>query len=114
MQFAEISVGEAHNLVRSSDSSLKILDLRSAEEYGISHVDTAINVDFYDSSFIDELNSLEKNISYILYTDNKYSSDMTLEVMIALGFRNAYYMSGGFLGWKNKKYPITRSIRKAS
>lgn len=109
MQFADISVNEAYKLIRNSDSTLKILDVRTPKEYENSHIDDAINVNFYDSKFIDSLSKLERKVSYLVYGDREYRCEMALEVMLALGFQQGYQLSGGLNAWLRKKYPVKKA-----
>ncbi len=109
MRFADISVNEAYKLITNSGSTLKILDVRTPKEYKSSHIDDAVNVNFYDDKFIDTLNTLERGRSYLVYGSKEYRCEMALEVMLALGFQNSYQLSGGLVEWLRKKYPVKKA-----
>jgi rhodanese-related sulfurtransferase len=108
MRFVDISVNEAYKLITNSGSTLKILDVRTPKEYENSHIDDALNVDFYNNKFIDKLNDLERNRSYLVYGDKEYRCKMALKVMLALGFKNSYQLSGGLKEWLKKNYPVKK------
>ncbi|HEC30782.1 MAG TPA: rhodanese-like domain-containing protein, partial [Candidatus Yonathbacteria bacterium] len=58
-----ISVDDA---VKKGDTVV-FLDVRTKEEYDSGHVQESLNINFYDSSFTENINKLDKMKEYIVY-----------------------------------------------
>lgn len=76
-----------------------ILDLRSPAEYKTWHVENAINLDYSSETFEDKLNNLNKNKTYLIYSDCGGRGMIVLSMMQDLGFKSIYNMIGGFNYW---------------
>jgi rhodanese-related sulfurtransferase len=85
-----------------------ILDVRTPEEYATGHIAGAININFYDSNFQEELNKLDKTATYGVYCRSGNRSGKTLPVMQSLGFIQVQDLSGGILSWASARKPIVR------
>ena len=70
----------------SSTKKLVVLDVRTPEEFGESHVKSSINIDFLASTFSEEVSKLDKNQSYKLYCRSGNRSGNATVVMKDLGF----------------------------
>lgn len=76
-----------------------ILDVRTPEEYEISHIPDAFNIDFYSPVFSEELNKLDKSMIYLIYCRSGNRSSQAIEKMIKLGFKNIYHLNRGYMNW---------------
>ncbi len=76
-----------------------ILDVRTPEEYEISHIPDAFNIDFYSPVFSEELNKLDKSMIYLIYCRSGNRSSQAIEKMIKLGFKNIYHLNRGYMSW---------------
>lgn len=65
-----------------------ILDVRTPQEFTTSHTKTAINIDFKNQNFREEIQKLDKNKNYKLYCRSGNRSAQALELMKELGFKN--------------------------
>ena len=65
---------------------LVILDVRTPQEYGSSHLNASINLDFRSPSFRDEIAMLDRNNAYLLYCRTGIRSARVLRLMRSLGF----------------------------
>jgi rhodanese-related sulfurtransferase len=83
----------------ADDPNWIIIDIRTEDEYDVYHIDNAINIDFYNDTFPDEINALDKNKTYLIYcrTGRRTGTDENnaLALMQNLGFRKVYNMLGG-------------------
>ena len=87
-----------------------VLDVRTPEEYEISHVPGAININIWDESFAEKLGELDNDKTYIVYcTKNPVGgrSMTALAQMEALGFRNLKSLEGGHVAWTEAELPMT-------
>jgi rhodanese-related sulfurtransferase len=76
-----------------------ILDVRSPSEYEEGHIENAININYYDSDFTTQLDTLEKNKTYFLYCRSGSRSRRALKKMKELGFNKIYHLKRGFNSW---------------
>lgn len=83
-----------------------ILDVRTPLEYGLSHIENAININYYSLSFKSKLSKLDKNKTYILHCQTGVRSGKTIPIMQKAGFTKIYHLNGGFSEWKKAKLPI--------
>ena len=104
-----IGTDEAYELLQSrkGDADFVILDVRTPGEYADGHIEGSVNVDFYTETFRDDLNSLDKSKTYLVYCRTGSRSSGALGIMKDLGFRNVFNMAGGITKWQ-RKYPIVR------
>ena len=56
-------------------------------------------------SFEDNLQSLDRNITYIIYDENNSQSSLVMGWMNDWDFDKVYNMEGGFKGWKDAGIP---------
>jgi len=80
-----------------------ILDVRTPEEFAEGHVENAVNLDFYSSSFYQLLQMLDKKNIYLVYCKSDVRSMDTLKMMRELEFETIYIMKNGFDGWKKEE-----------
>lgn len=85
-----------------------ILDVRTKEEYATGHIAGAININFYDPNFQEELSKLDKGVTYDVYCHSGSRSGKTLLLMQGLGFSNVEDLSGGITSWVAGGRPVDR------
>ena len=89
-------------------SEFQIIDVRTPEEFNESRLANAINLDFYNKSFTDQLAKLDKNKIYLLYCRTGRRSNIALNMMGKMGFNHAYNMTGGVIQWQAEKRPLIK------
>ena len=105
-----ITLEEALALIQSNSENedFVILDIRTPEEFANGHIENAINLNFYSLTLIDELDKLDKEKTYLIYCRTARRTGITLAMMGALGFREAYTMLGGITQWGAEGLPIIK------
>lgn len=83
-------------LNRIKEPNMKIIDIRTPEEYASGHIDEAINIDFYANDFKDQLEKLDKSDAYSIYCRSGSRSGKALGIMKDLGFTNVADLQGGY------------------
>ena len=79
----------------------QLIDVRTPEEYGQGHIDGAVNINFYDDDFAQQLEQkLNKEQPVMLYCRSGSRSAQSAEQLKALGFKEVYDLEGGFMAWK--------------
>jgi phage shock protein E len=81
---------------RLREPAFVVLDVRTPTEFGIRHVKTALNVDFYSKSFEDMLGKLDRKRTYLVYCASGSRSRRASAVMQKLGFLEVLNVSEGF------------------
>jgi rhodanese-related sulfurtransferase len=102
----DITTKEAFDLIQnnSENPDFVILDVRTLDEYNSGHIENASMLDFYNESFADDLDQLDKDDTYLVYcrTDNRSRS--ATDIMVELGFKDVYNMLGGIVQWNEDGY----------
>jgi len=106
----DITLEEAFALMEDNryDENFVIIDVRTPEEYAGGHIEKAINLDYYSETFADELNQLDKEKTYLIYSRTDQRSGEALDMMAELGFREVYNMLGGIERWEEMKLPTVK------
>jgi rhodanese-related sulfurtransferase len=104
-----ITPQEANILIdeRLRDLDFMIIDLRTREEFHEGHISpTAINLDMLSENFRSEIAKLNKDKTYLVYSQNGVLSTKALDTMGRLFFREVYAMAGGINAWMAEGLPI--------
>jgi len=101
-QFAEL-------IAENSDNpAMEIIDVRTPEEFHAGHIPNAVVIDFYGKDFVNKLEQLNKNKTYLLYCRSGNRSGKTLNLMHKLGFKAVYNMKGGMKKWAPANLPVVK------
>lgn len=113
MQQANVLAAEGSTSLQPSSfataiakNGVSLLDVRTQSEYASGHIGNAVNIDFYDPSFRDKLNTLNKNSEYYVYCRSGHRSGGALTIMKELGFTNVHDLAGGLESWQMEGRPI--------
>lgn len=106
----DVSAGEAHTLIQENqgDASFVILDVRTPEEYDEGHIEGAVNLNFYDDDYREQLENLDRDDTYLLFCRSGNRSGQTLDIMEELEFMTIYHMTGGMNEWNGEGLPVVR------
>jgi rhodanese-related sulfurtransferase len=85
-----------------------ILDIRTPDEFASGHIEKAINIDFYEPTFKDDINKLDKTKTYLLYCRTGNRSSSALQTINTQGFEEIYHLFRGITEWTNSGYPTVR------
>lgn len=85
-----------------TEQNRKLIDVRTKEEFSQGHIAGAVNIDYYDENFINELLLYDKHEPLAIYCRSGRRSGETLQVLEQAGFTNVVDLSGGILAWKNE------------
>jgi len=91
----------------AADGTHTVLDVRTPEEFDSGHLEDAVNIDFYEAAFADEIAQLDRDASYVLYCRSGNRSGQTLALMRELGFTDVHDVAGGIVAWSEAGLPIT-------
>ncbi|WP_048192571.1 rhodanese-like domain-containing protein [Methanobacterium sp. SMA-27] len=102
--FKTISPSDALKLIKEhkNDQNLVILDVRTPWEFSDNHIEGAVNLDYTDPDFNEQIKKLDKTKYYIIYCKSGMRSVKVCEILKKLGFTHVYNIKEGFKGWKSK------------
>jgi len=109
-QFKTITPQSALELIEDKDSEIIVLDIRPKKEYEIEHLPEAVNLDYDGHQFQQKVDKLDKSKKYIIYCHSGVRGGYFMNKMRDSGFKMAYNILGGFVGWKVSKLPLTDEI----
>jgi rhodanese-related sulfurtransferase len=106
----DVSVAEASALVQQhkNDANFVILDVRTAAEFSGGHIENANNLDYYSTTFKDDLSKYNHNKIYLIYCKAGGRSAQATNIAKELGFKEVYNMLGGITAWINAGYPVVK------
>ena len=93
-----IDVNFAKGLIRSNQE-LKLIDVRTPEEFEEGHIDGSVVFDVKADNFAERIDSLDKNETYLIYCRSGSRSQRAIDKMTELGFMDLYMLNGGYLDW---------------
>jgi len=88
-------------IIDEAPDGLVILDVRTPDEFAAGHLPGAVNIDFYELSFPDDLDALDKDVPYAIYCRSGNRSGGLME---DLGFGTVSELGGGIITWLEAGY----------
>lgn len=98
----------------------QIIDVRTPEEFNVSHIENAKNTNWLGNDFDTKVEELDKNKPVYVYCKSGNRSSKAIKKLEELGFTTIFELEGGFLQWEaaglNKPSvgPIGMSMEKYS
>lgn len=88
-----------------TQTDLTIIDIRSGSDFNKEHIINSKNI--AASALADVLPSLDKEKTYVVVSDVLSEQDISYmgKIFQDNGFKNYFYLIGGFPAWKNKYNP---------
>ena len=84
----------------AGDSLLQLIDVRTPEEYDVSHLKNAQNICVTDKDFKDKIKSLDKDKAVYVYCKKGGRSARAADILRNLGFTKIYDLEGGIISWE--------------
>jgi len=76
-----------------------LVDVRTESEFDDGHIKGSINIDYFSSTFSDEISRLGLETPVLVYCKSGNRSGKSMKIMNDLGFNEVYNLTGGFKGW---------------
>lgn len=80
----------------------KLVDVRTPEEYAAGTISGAVNIDFKNDQFQENLKVLDKSTPVYVFCQAGGRSKAAAKIMQDQGFREIYELSTGYGGWTEK------------
>lgn len=73
-----------------------LIDVRTPEEFNEGTIENAINIDFFDDNFKNEVSKIDKDSEIIIFCKSGGRSAQANEILKSLGFNNVREIQGGY------------------
>lgn len=91
-----------------ADSSVVVLDVRTADEFCDGHIARAVNIDIYQSDFVEKAKAvLPKDKTIAVYCRSGKRSANAAGKLSGEGYR-LVNLKGGIMAWKEANMPVTK------
>lgn len=94
---------EAQALIDTGE--VKLLDVRTPEEFAEGHLAGAENIDFYAADFADQIGALDQGEKYVVYCRSGNRSGQATALMADKGFGSVTDVDGGIVAWEAAGLP---------
>ena len=103
-----ISVQQAYELIQNNqiNTDFAVIDIRTPQEYVTGYIKDAINIDYYTSTFQEDIDELDKGKTYLIYCRTANRSGQAMPIFENLSFEKVYNMLEGIVAWQSVGYPI--------
>lgn len=101
-----VSPADAAQVIADAPEGLVVLDIRTPDEFNAARLADAIMMDFYADDFAAQLDTLAKDVPYVIYCNSGNRSSEAVKTMEDLGFVEVYEIDGGIANWYDQGYPI--------
>lgn len=105
--FKNISPGDALQMIQGNgrDQNLVVIDVKTEHEFNHKHLSGSRLIDFFSTSFKDDLFDLDKTKTYIMICKVGVRSEIAMKLMEKMGFKEVYNVSGGDERWFAEEIP---------
>ena len=101
-----ISAQEVYDAVYMSDGDHQLVDVRTEEEFGASHLKDAQNICVTMDNFEERAKGLDKNKPVYVYCKSGGRSARAAKILTDMGFTKVYDLQGGITNWEEKGLEI--------
>ena len=95
---------EMQNLLKQE--GIQFIDVRTSQEYDQGFIPKAINIDFFSPTFLESIESLDKEKPILIYCRSGRRSGKCSKKLEKVGFKKIYDLEGGYLKWKEKGFEV--------
>jgi rhodanese-related sulfurtransferase len=89
------------------DTSAILIDVRTPEEFANGHLKNAININYYDPSFMKQMGTLSKDKTIYVYCRSGGRSGKATQELTQAGYK-VVDMAGGITAWENNGLPVVK------
>ncbi len=105
--FGKISVISAIDFFEKSKNQT-IIDIRTPQEFVSGHLENAININYYDSTFLEQISKYDKSKPIFIYCRSGNRSNSASKKLSNIGFKQIYDLQGGITNWINTNHKIIK------
>lgn len=83
----------------ASKSNAVLVDVRTPQEFQAGYIPNAVNIDFRNENFLEEVSKLDKTQPVFIYCQSGGRSARAFSLMKDNGFKEIYELNVGYGGW---------------
>ncbi|MEP1489764.1 MAG: rhodanese-like domain-containing protein [Algibacter sp.] len=103
-----ISQEEMQTFLKLDD--VQLIDVRTPEEYKTGFIADAQNIDFYSSTFAEDISKLDKSKPVLLYCKSGGRSAKCAKKLLKAGFVKIYDLEGGISKWEHSGLKVNTTF----
>jgi thioredoxin len=96
----------------SVNADVIVLDVRTPEEFSAGRLENAININYYDKDFKNQIDDLDKSKKVFVYCKSGGRSSGAAEILAKQGFAEIVELKGGLLTWQANDMPLVGVAKK--
>jgi len=85
-----------------------IIDIRTPREYKQGHLKGAVNINYYERNFLEQIAKYSKEESIFIYCRTGNRTSFASKKMLKIGFQKIYDLQGGIVNWQRNKKQIIK------
>jgi len=83
--------------------TIQLIDVRTPQEFSSGHLKNAVNINYFDSDFLQKMNALDKSKEVYIYCKSGNRSGSAAQKLEDAGFPKVYDLKGGIINWNQNK-----------
>lgn len=91
----------------------QLVDVRTPEEYSDGHLKNAVNINYRDDNFKEQVSKLDKSKPVFVYCLSGGRSGNAAKILQDMHFKEVYNMDGGIMKWEHAGKPTEKGIGKS-
>ena len=85
-----------------------IVDIRTPREFTQGYIEGAININYYDKTFLEQVAKLDKSKPIYIYCRSGSRTSSAAKKLKNLGFLEVNDLEGGIISWAKNQYKIVK------
>ena len=99
---------DAFQAALQAAQNVQLVDVRTPEEYRSGYIAGAVNINFYDADFAQQIARLDKEKPLMVYCAVGGRSGKAAAKLTEMGFKNVTDLAGGMNAWKAASKPTVK------
>lgn len=88
---------------------IQLIDVRTPEEFDEGHLDKALNINYYDDAFMNDMvTKLDKSKPIYIYCKSGGRSGKASKKLKKQGFTKVYDLEGGIINWNKNNMKVVK------
>ncbi|MFK5880390.1 MAG: rhodanese-like domain-containing protein [Flavobacteriaceae bacterium] len=89
------------------EEAAQLIDIRTPEEYNEGYIKNAVNINFFDDDFMEQMSKLNKDEPLYIYCRSGGRSGRASDKLEEAGFTKVYDLGVGMNGWRKEEKAVT-------
>lgn len=106
-KLTKLNASEFSEKIKTLENA-SLIDVRTSDEFKNGHLLNAVNIDWYNNDFVNQLAALDKNAPVLIYCHSGSRSSSAAAKMIKEGFTEIYELRGGISEWNANGYSVVK------